>query len=69
MKLEDKNCPQCGGRIVWYLNNLEIGASSFVTCVNGISASRVDWDPENSIICEWLGRVIRVEDGKLQFIS
>jgi len=62
-----KECPKCGGSIVWSMNNLKIGASSIVTCTNGVGASRVDWNAKESVICDWSGKVVRLGNGKFQF--
>ena len=64
-----KKCPVCEGTVIWSMNNLEIGASSVVTCSNNASTSRIDWVVEGAVICEWTGKVVRMKDGSFQFFS
>lgn len=56
-------CPLCRAAVIWSHNNNRAGSKSEIKCANNITSSRVDWNPKDARICDWVGASVRRKDG------
>jgi hypothetical protein len=62
-------CPNCRADIYWKLHSGVSGAQGSANCANHQSATRIIYDIDNIITCEWVGIVIRNKDGSVDIFN
>lgn len=62
-------CPLCRANIYWSLYSGKPGAKAEAYCSNNIGASRIIFDTENIVTCEWSGYVVRNRHGTVDIYS